>query len=239
MTTRRHIRKLLLGWVGGLILFIITVGAGVLTTQYFPADSAYGLSIDFVSFRKLEYFAKADKDFSTPLVDVSELNAKMEVDRRVTTIKISSLQAPFSDVNIGLLSFFITSEDETNPYILLSATVFSKNYIKVTSELGLSLVKKPLAPVVIRMKLNGLNEKPYFKIDLPPNDDLDSVTLADSLYDTEFKNFNGEWKKILLRSNLPDMKKWASEVLVYYYKDSDGLVHISHFLPLVLREFYE
>jgi hypothetical protein len=239
LISRSRFRKILFGWIGGLILFILTVGAGIFAIQTFPADANYNLSVDFVSFRKLEYYAKAEKEFSTPLMDVSELGAKMETGKITTAVKVSSLQAPFSDASKDLLSFFVTSEDDTNPYILFSLTAFSKSYVEIVSELSLSAVKNPAEPKMIRMKINGLNERPYFKIDLPSNEDLESVTLADALQDGEFKNFKANWEKILNSSNLSDSKKWASEILVYYSKDSEAAAQISHFLPLVLREFYE
>jgi len=204
-----------------------------------PEDRDYNLSLDFLTQRKLEYFAKSENEFSTPLMDISELNAKILLGHRSIPIKISSMPEPLSDVSRDLLSYFITSEDDTNPFMLLSPTKAAKAYVDVTTLLAVEAIKGPHETQLVNLKTNGLHRHSYFKIDLPNNDDLDSISIADAFNDKDFKSLATKWKKIIDESDLENKGKWITEVSVYYQKDPDGNISISHFLPLNLREFYE
>lgn len=189
--------------------------------------------------RKLEYFAKSENEFSTPLMDVSELNAKLFLGQQTLSIKISSIPEPFSDVSRNLLSYFVTSDDDTNPYLLLSPTEYSRDYVDIAAKLSKDVVADSQEPQLVNLKTNGLNRHPYFRINLPANDELDSITIAEAIIDKDFKSISGRWKKIIDDSNIPQKERWLSEISVYYLKDSNGSLMVSHFLPTNLREFYE
>jgi len=234
-----HTRKFVSGWVGGLILFFTTIYAGVLMSSYLPIDTDYDLALDFMTQRKLEYYAKSENEFSTPLMDVSELNAKMTLGRQIIPIKISSMPEPFSDVGRNLLSFFVTNEDDANPFILLSPTQYSTNYIDVISKLAESSHHQKPQIQIINLKTNGLNRHPYYRINLPSNDEFESQSLAEALKDKDFRDLSSKWSKIINESEISNKDKWLMDVTVYYLKNDDGTIRISHFLPLCLREFYE
>lgn len=204
-----------------------------------PEDRDYNLSLDFLTQRKLEYFAKSENEFSTPLMDISELSAKILLGHRSIPIKISSMPEPLSDVSRDLLSYFITSEEDTNPFMLLSPTKAAKAYVDVTTQLAAGIIKDERETQLVNLKTNGLHRHSYFRIDLPNNDDLDSISIADAFNDKDFKSVATKWKKIIDESDIDNKGKWVTEVSVYYQKDPDGNISISHFLPLNLREFYE
>lgn len=239
MRSSFKVGKLTGGWLGGLFLFTTTVLVGFYISSIIPANFDYNLSLDFMSQRKLEYFAKSENEFSTPLMDVSELSAKILVSGKMAPIKISSIQEPFSDVSKNLLSFFITNEEDTSPYLLLSPTPYAKSYIEIVNQLSDGVVKNWRSPQLVNLKINGVNRHPYFRIDLPTNDELDSVTLAEAFESKDFKSMTSKWRRVIETSNIEKKEKWLSEMLVYYVKDADGNTSISHFLPADLREFYE
>lgn len=232
-------RKFTGGWIGGLLLFVATVYTGVLVSKKMPVDTDYDLALDFMTQRKLEYYAKSENEFSSPLMDVSELSAKVTLGKQIIPIKISSIPEPFSDVGHNLLSFFITNEDDANPYLLLSPTKYATTYVTVTSRLSEDIIPKIPKTHIINLKTNGLNPHPYYKISLPSNDDFESQSLADALRDKDFKDIKSKWTKIISESDIPNKDKWLADVIVYYIKNDDGSIILSHFLPLGLREFYE
>tara|TARA_B110001454_G_scaffold219198_1_gene251476 strand:+ start:47420 stop:48082 length:663 start_codon:yes stop_codon:yes gene_type:complete len=220
-------------------LFSLTAYIGLAISSNMPEDRDYNLSLDFITQRKLEYFAKSENEFNTPLMDISELNAKILLGQKSIPIKISSMPEPLSDVSRDLLSYFITSEEDTNPFMLLSPTKAAKSYVDLTTQLASGVIKDSHDTQLVNLKTNGLHRHSYFKIDLPNNDDLDSLTIAEALNDKDFKSVSGKWKKIIDESNIDNKGKWVTEVSVYYQKDNDGNLSISHFLPVNLREFYE
>lgn len=232
-------RKFASGWVGSLLVFMATVYAGVLLSTHLPVDADYDLALDFMTQRKLEYYAKSENEFSSPLMDVSELNAKITIGKQIIPIKISSMPEPFSDSARNLLSFFITNEEDANPYILLSPTKHATTYVEVITKLSDNPIQKQLDTQIINLKINGLNRHPYYKISLPSNDDFESQSLAEALHDKDFKEFKSKWMKIISESDIPNKDKWLTEITVYYFRNDDGSIRISHFLPLSLREFYE
>lgn len=212
---------------------------GLTISSNTPEDRDYNLSLDFITHRKLEYFAKSENEFSTPLMDVSELSAKILLGPKSMAVKISSIPEPLSDVSHNLLSYFVTSEDDANPFMLLSPTKSAKAYVDITTQLAKGVIKITPETQLVNLKTNGLNRHSYFRIDLPANDDLESITMADALNDKDFKAVSPKWKNIIDDSDLVNKGKWLAEVLVYYQKDVDGNLSISHFLPVNLREFYE
>lgn len=220
-------------------MFGATIYVGLLVSANLPVDTDYDLSLDFMTQRRLEYYAKSENEFSTPLMDVSELSAKVKLGRQVIPIKISSMPEPFSDVSRNLLSFFITNEEDANPYILLSPTKYATTYVAVTSKLSENVIQTKNSTQLINLKTNGLNRHPYYKIDLPPNEDFESQSLADAFQDKDFKELTGRWAKVIQDSPIADKEKWLNEVTVYYLTDDRGNLRVSHFLPLSLREFYE
>jgi len=234
-----HIRKFVSGWKGSLLVFMAAVYAGVLVSTHLPVDSDYDLALDFMTQRKLEYYAKSENEFSSPLMDVSELNAKIRIGKQIIPIKISSMPEPFSDTGRNLLSFFITNEEDANPYVLLSPTKYATTYVDVTTKLSANAIQRRLDTQIINLKTNGLNRHPYYKISLPSNDDFESQSLAEALQDKDFKEFKSKWIKIISQSDIPNTEKWLTEITVYYFRNDDGSIRVSHFLPLSLREFYE
>jgi hypothetical protein len=234
-----QLRKYSGGWLACLVLFSLTVYVGLAISSNRPEDRDYNLSIDFLTQRKLEYFAKSENEFSTPLMDISELSAKILLGQKSIPIRISSMPEPLSDVSRNLLSYFVTSEDDTNPFMLLSPTRAAKSYVDITNQLAAGVVKDAQKMQRVNLKTNGLHRHSYFKIDLPNNDDFDSISLADALVDRDFKSVSAKWKKIIDASDLDSKKKWVTGISVYYQKDADGNVSISHFLPVTVRELYE
>lgn len=239
MKPHAQLRKYSGGWLACLVLFSLTAYLGLAISSNMPEDRDYNLSLDFLTQRKLEYFAKSENEFSAPLMDISELSAKILFGNKSIPIKISSMPEPLSDLSRDLLSYFITSEEDTNPFMLLSPTNAAKDYVDVTAKLAAGIIKDVREAQLVNLKTNGLHRHSYFKIDLPNTDDLDSISIADAFNDRDFKLVATKWKKIIDESDLDNKEKWVTEVSVYYQRNTDGSISISHFLPLNLQEFYE